>query len=246
MVDRWFGRVLGVLDDQNAWNETIVVVTSDHGHYLGDHGWMGKPFSTVYDTLAHTPLLIWHPESDQMGGRISSVTAAVDVYATLLDALDAEIPENVHSRSLMPILRGKTERVRDWALYGYWGSSVNVTDGDYTYHCPARMDVEAGIYSTMMLNEYPRVLDPPPARTDVDAGQYLPYTDVPVWRVMEQPHSPRGDAPELYDVDADPDQQEDLVGSDGAAEIEDRMCELMIEALDALLKMEDGEGITPK
>ncbi|MGH2560014.1 MAG: sulfatase, partial [Thermomicrobiales bacterium] len=63
MVDRWFGEVLSALDRHNLWDDTMVIVTTDHGHFLGEHGWMGKPMAPMYDVLTHTPLLIWHPDN---------------------------------------------------------------------------------------------------------------------------------------------------------------------------------------
>ena len=108
MVDHWFGRVLDKLDELNLWDKTMVIVTADHGHYLGDHGWMGKPNAPMYNTLTHTPLFVWHPESPMMGQRIGALTAAVDLYATKLEALGRSPVRDVHSRSLMPLLRGDT------------------------------------------------------------------------------------------------------------------------------------------
>jgi len=70
MVDRWFGRVLDAFDREGLWEDTMLVVTANHGHFLGEHGWIGKPYKApLYNVLAHTPLLIWHPDSGRMGGR---------------------------------------------------------------------------------------------------------------------------------------------------------------------------------
>jgi arylsulfatase A-like enzyme len=69
MADRWFGRVLNPLDREVVWDEMAVSVTSDHGHFLGDHGWVGKPGAPMYDVLAHTPLIVHRPNgrSDLIG-----------------------------------------------------------------------------------------------------------------------------------------------------------------------------------
>lgn len=100
MTDRWFGPVLDDLDAQGLWEDTLVIVTPDHGHFLGERGWMGKPACPVYDVLAHTPLLVWDPEGVRNGQRIDAPTQAVDVYATALEALGAE-PDAPHSQSLL-------------------------------------------------------------------------------------------------------------------------------------------------
>jgi arylsulfatase A-like enzyme len=226
MVDRWFGRVLDRLDREDLWDETMVIVTSDHGHYLGDHGWMGKPNAPLYDVLAHTPLFVHHPEG--RSDRIEALTSAVDLYATILEAMDAPVPESVHSRSLLPVLAGDTDTHRDWALYGYWGSTVNVTDGQFTYFHPSHGDT-AYCYSTEMMNAH-RWFQPRDPEFDAELGE-LPYTDAPVWH-WEAPASTRNGKPRLYDTDADPRQKDDLAGENSKAE--DRLRGLMIEALDEL------------
>jgi len=229
MVDTWLGKVLDELDRQHLWHDTMVIISTDHGHYLGDHGWMGKPDCPFYNTLAHTPLLIAHPDNPRPGGRTSALTSAVDLYATMLDALDAEIPDFVHSRSLMPVIKGEREGHRDWAIYGYWGSSVNVTDGEYTYFQPCDPDRPAEAFSTMMLQMDPwDWFQPPRSHPDATAGRFLPYTDSMVWRYSKRPVV-RHEQPMLFNVTDDPGQERDLAGSGDPNE--ERMRELLGTAL---------------
>lgn len=227
MVDRWFGNVLDRLDELDAWADTLVIVTTDHGHFLGDHGWMGKPHAPLYNVLAHTPLFIWRPDSPRMGGRIDALTSAVDLYATVLEALGVDPPATVHSRSLLPLLRGERDTHRDWALYGYWGSTVNVTDGRHTYLRPCRDDLPASCYSTMMMNPY-GWFTPPKVQHAAEAGRFLPYTDAPVWRYPDK-SSTRHDAPLLFDRHNDPGQTANLAGQ-GLPD-EARLRDLLVEAL---------------
>jgi hypothetical protein len=117
-------------------------------------------------------------------------------------------PPSTHSRSLAPLLTGATERHRDWALYGYWGSTVNITDGVHTYLHPCRGDLPAYLYSTMMMKPY-GWFTPPEAQDQAEAGRFLPYTDSPVWR-YPAPSRPRHEAPLLYEVQADPWQRTNL------------------------------------
>lgn len=230
MVDRWFGELLDALDGQGLWDNTMVVVTTDHGHYLGEGDWMGKPDAPLYNVLAHTPLFIWHPGSPLMGERVGALTAAVDLYATMLEGLGATVPPHVHSRSLLPLLKGESEHHRDWAMYGYWGSTVNVTDGRYTYLHPCRPDVDIHCYSTMMLNPYGWFL-PPKVQHGATSGRFLPYTDAPVWR-YPAPSLSRHNAPLLFDVRDDPAQMRNLAGQ--GLEVEARMKRLLLEALGEL------------
>lgn len=227
MVDRWFGQVLETLDRLGLWETTAVIVTTDHGHYLGDHGWMGKPDAPLFNVLTSTPLFVWYPGSPLNGRRIGALTSAVDLYATMLEALEVPVPANTHGRSLMPLLNGATDRHREWALYGYWGSTVNVTDGIHTYLQSCRTDLPAYCYSTMMMRPY-GWFTPPEVQTAAEAGRFLPYTDSLVWRYPARSHA-RHPEPLLYKVQDDPGQQENRAGR-GLAD-ERRMRDLLIEAL---------------
>lgn len=229
MVDRWFGEILAALDRNDRWDDTMVVVTTDHGHFLGEHGWMGKPMAPFYDVLAHTPLLVWHPDNPRPGGRTAALTSAVDLYATIIEALDGTVPPLVHSRSLLPLLGGERDQHRAWALYGYWGSTMNVTDGRYTYFHPCPADAPAHAYSTMMIMMAPwDWFQPTRPHQDAEAGRFLPYTDAPVWRYAGSSIS-RHDEPMLFDVHDDPRQDRNLT-TDCPGETT-RMRDLMVAAL---------------
>ncbi len=227
MVDRWFGRVLDRLDREDLWDDTMVIVTSDHGHFLGDHGWMGKPGAPMYDVLAHTPLMIHHPDGHDRS--VSALTSAVDLYATILEGLETTVPEHTHSNSLHPLLTGEREDHRDWALYGYWGSSVNVTDGRYTYFRPTDPDMPVECYSTEMMNPH-RWFHPPSPKPDAEPAS-VPYAEAPVWR-FEAPPLGRHDDPMLFDTGSDPTQEDDLAGE--GHEMEERLRGLLGEGLDEL------------
>lgn len=230
MVDRWFGRVMNELDATNAWDDTVVIVTADHGHFLGEHGWVGKPEAPLYDVLARTPLFIWHPEAARTGERIDALTSAVDLYGTILDVMGIEAANHRHSQSLFPLLAGETSTHRDWAIYGYWGSSVNVTDGRYTYLCPCDESVDVSCYSTEMMNALGWFVPREP-KLDAESGTFLPYTESPVWR-FAAPATGRHDEPLLFDTERDPEQERNLLGTNHPAE--ERLEARLIDALDTL------------
>jgi len=208
MVDEWFGRVMDALDARDRWDDTAVIVTSDHGFFLGEHGWVGKNEPPVYDVLARTPLLAWVPGAARTGESVEALTAAVDLYPTMLELLGVEVPERTHGRSLRPLLAGDRETHRERALYGYWGGSINVTDGRDTYLRPTDPDEPSYCYSTTMMNPR-RHFTPNAPKTDADAGAFLPYTDSPVWR-FEASSFVQNEAPLLFDSREDPAQARNL------------------------------------
>jgi arylsulfatase A-like enzyme len=230
MVDEWFGRVMDALDDRDRWDDTAVIVTSDHGFFLGEHGWVGKNEPPVYDVLARTPLLAWAPGAARTGESVEALTAAVDLYPTMLELLGVEVPERTHGRSLRPLLAGDRETHRERALYGYWGGSVNVTDGRDTYLRPTDPEEPSYCYSTTMMNPR-RQFTPNAPKPDADAGPFLPYTDSPVWRFEASSHV-QNEAPLLFDARADPDQSRNL--AEHETDRHEAMREHLIDGLDAL------------
>lgn len=231
MVDEWFGTVLDRLDEEDLWDETAVILTSDHGFFLGDHGYVGKPFEApMYNVLAQTPLFIWHPESPRMGERITELTSAVDLYATITEILETGIDDTRHSQSLLPLLMDQTSEHRDWALYGFWGSSVNITDGEYTYHHPCDSSIPVECYSTSMMDTT-GWFTPPQPKHDAEAGQFLPYTNSPVWKFEGPAHS-RHDQSMLFDIQSDPWQETNLTEQEPAHAEE--MRSLLINVLQEL------------
>lgn len=130
MADRWLGRVLDKLDEYGLWEDTMVILTTDHGHFLGEHEWVGKGIYPQYQPIAHIPLMIACPGVAPR--RANALSTVVDICATVLDAMGVA-PGEMDGRSLMPVLRGQAESVRDWALYGWFGAYLQITDGDFTY-----------------------------------------------------------------------------------------------------------------
>ncbi|MFV0422056.1 sulfatase [Oleidesulfovibrio sp.] len=152
LVDKWMGKLFDSLKEQGLWDETMIVITSDHGQPMGEgehgHGIMRKCRPWPYEELVHVPLLA-HVPGVEGGKRISSFVQNVDISATVMDALgyynsdalneaghesistfDAE---DMHGISLLPVMRGETDTVRDFAIAGYYGMSWSIITHDYSY-----------------------------------------------------------------------------------------------------------------
>ena len=100
-VDAQIGRVLDWLDERGATDDTIVIITSDHGEQLCDHYLMQK--LGFYDQSFHVPLLVADPRPGFDAGRgriVDAFTENVDITPTLLDLLEAPIPLQCDGRSL--------------------------------------------------------------------------------------------------------------------------------------------------
>ncbi|MGK2850860.1 MAG: sulfatase [Candidatus Limnocylindrales bacterium] len=137
MVDRWFGRLIETVERLGLAESTLIIVVSDHGHLLGEHGLLGKPWaaladSNLYDELARIPFLVAHPQGLGAGRRIPQLVQPVDVYATILDWFGLAVQPESHGRSVLPLLAGEAMDWRRYAFFGRFGESVNVTDGRWT------------------------------------------------------------------------------------------------------------------
>ena len=244
MIDHWFGRILDAFDEGGLWEDTALIVCTDHGHYLGDERggndiW-GKPGVPQYEPLGHTPLLIHWPEVAG-GGTCDALTTNVDIHATICDAYDVRAEHQTHGRSMAPLLDGSATSIREWALGGIFGNWVQVTDGRHKY---ARAPEGDGFPLSMWSNRWSTMpihisgieaLPPPDARAWLDT---MPGSEIPVIR---QPYTAGDPMPmwasagrragdhHLYDLDVDPDEQENRNG-ESAAEAE--MIDLLRTALD--------------
>jgi len=117
-VDDQLGRLLGHLEATGEADDTLVVVTSDHGEQLGDHWLLGK-FS-FFPEAFHIPLVIRPPRGTGPVGRVvDRFTEHVDIRPTVLDLLGARPSGHVDGRSLRPFLEG-AEAPEDWRDAAHW------------------------------------------------------------------------------------------------------------------------------
>ncbi|WP_170326688.1 alkaline phosphatase family protein [Ruegeria arenilitoris] len=115
-VDHHVGRVIQFLKDSGQYDNTLVVITADHGEMLGDRHTWGK--MTVYDAAYHTPLIIRMPGNhDQAGTVVTVPTESIDITPTILDWAGSPIPNAMDGRSLMPLLQGQIPE--DWRSYSF-------------------------------------------------------------------------------------------------------------------------------
>jgi arylsulfatase A-like enzyme len=115
-VDHHVGRVVEYLKQSGQYDDTLVVVTADHGEMLGDrHSW-GK--MTAYDAAYHTPLIIRDPGNQARAGSTVTVpTESIDVTPTILDWVGQKAPNAMDGRSLLPLLYG--DMPHDWRNYSF-------------------------------------------------------------------------------------------------------------------------------
>ncbi|HEX7064814.1 MAG TPA: sulfatase [Bacillales bacterium] len=164
MVDHWFGRFLEKADQLDLWQDTLIVVTTDHGFFLGEHDLIGKPeLVPLYSEMSHIPLMMYHPEG-RSGQRSGDLVQLVDLFPTVMESLGLSLPErttgkmipgqgnrkawegiqadrlHLHGKSLLPLIRGGKSPTREIAVTGKFGDVIRICDGQWSLYLTPKGD----------------------------------------------------------------------------------------------------------
>ncbi|MGH0053246.1 MAG: sulfatase/phosphatase domain-containing protein, partial [Sphaerochaetaceae bacterium] len=183
MTDTWFGKLISKLKELNLYEETLIILTTDHGHLLGEHGFTGKNFMHGYNQLSNIPLMIRYPGGERKGERLTDFTQMIDLPVTLLDYFTCEIPQTMLGTSILPVITKKKAGMKDSVLYGWFGGAINICDGQYTYFRAAVREDNTPLYNycsmPTTLLKFLAMND----RDSIEMGRFLPYTDFPVYKI---------------------------------------------------------------
>jgi len=114
--DDKFRACIEHLKQRGLFDDTVIILTSDHGDIMGDRPpWWGH-LGEICDSLIHVPLIVRHPEAIEPGTRISGVTQTHDVFATCCEIAGAEVPSPAREQSRSVIKAAQGEGLREFAL----------------------------------------------------------------------------------------------------------------------------------
>lgn len=148
MCDDNLGKILDKFDEYNMWEDTLLIVNTDHGFMLGEKEWMGKNVQPFYNEIIHIPFFIYDPRTPTVQNEFrESLAQTIDIVPTLADFFNIQAPNYMDGKSLKPIIESD-KKIREVGLFGIHGGHVNVTDGRYVY-MHASIDEE-----NQPLNEY--------------------------------------------------------------------------------------------
>ncbi len=228
MCDLYLGRVLDLMDELNLWDDTLLIVNTDHGFLLGEHDWWAKVVQPFYDEVAHMPLFIWDPRSGKRDERRQSLVQTIDLAPTLLEYFGVPAPVDMQGRSLAETV-SNDRPVRDAALFGVFGGHVNITDGRYVYMRAPQRDDNRPLYEYTLMPTHMRHAFNVSELQDIQIAE--PFAFSKGCRTMKIAGRPALDAHSfgtmLFDLRNDPSQLHSIQNTDVEARLAAQMVQLM-------------------
>jgi arylsulfatase A-like enzyme/GH35 family endo-1,4-beta-xylanase len=115
-IDFQIGKIIKKLQNENLLDNTIIVIWGDHGYHLGDHRLWNK--HSNFEQATRSPLIIYNPKT-KIPQRIVTPTEFVDVFPTLTDLAQIDPVENLDGTSLVPLMLGQQQKIKDFAVSQY-------------------------------------------------------------------------------------------------------------------------------
>ena len=116
-LDHQIGNLLEFLRDEDMFDNTLLIITSDHGENFGDHGLAVHPLC-VYDSLLHVPLIVSYPDLIPEGKRIANLVSTVDIFPTVMDVSNIKFENGLQGKSLYPF---ENRKIHDFICAEYGG-----------------------------------------------------------------------------------------------------------------------------
>ena len=189
-VDKWVGVLLDRIRGLGLYENSLIVFMSDHGEPLGEHGYIRKAFPRNYEELAHIPWIMRFPDGLGAGKRFSSFIQPPDLMPTILEFLGVTkkltlrflapvgltFPQDMvqkerdvvlTGKSLLPLLRGEVEELRDFAVTAHYKQQWGIRTKDWTYLYHPRKNRPNELYNRRkdlaeqkdVIGEHPEVVE---------------------------------------------------------------------------------------
>ena len=231
MCDAYLGKVLDVMDELGLWDDTMLIVNTDHGFLLGEHDCWAKCWMPFFEEISHTPLFIWDPRCQAAGQRRNSLVQTIDLAPTLLDHFGVAIPPDMRGKPLAATVADDTP-VREGGLFGIHGGQVNVTDGRYVYMRAPAGEVNGPLFQYTVMPTHMRNLFSVEELRKATLSEPLAFTKgcptlkIPAGGRSRNAH-PGTRETLLFDLEADPQQKRPIRDE----KAEGRMVELLVACM---------------
>ena len=215
-IDDGLGQIVNALRELGLRENTVVVFCSDHGDFMGEHGMQCKG-GVFYDCLTRVPLIVSWPGQVPAGVVDDSMVSLVDVVPTLLALQGLEVPRSMHGRGL-PTVTGALPRDAVFSEYGAGGPPFRLAD----------LEELPGPYGRKTLIQTLRWREAEGRRKMVRTR---------AWKYV---HDAMGDRDELYDLERDPWELENVAGDPANGDV---VAEMRLRLLDWSITTEDARPV---
>jgi arylsulfatase A-like enzyme len=235
MCDHWLGKVLDKMDELNLWEDTMLIVNTDHGFMLSEHDMWGKNIMGWYNETAHLPLFIWDPRSRRKNVRNNQLVQMIDIAPTILDFFGIEIPRDMQGVPLRATL-ASDQFVREAGLFGNFGGQVNLTDGRYVYMRSSAREDNTPLFEYTLMPTHMKHPFSVEELHNIELAPPFSFTKgcqtlkIPAIGGTKQTRNFQKIPPletKLFDLQTDPEQQNPIQDR----ELEARMIDLMIKLM---------------
>lgn len=229
MCDGSLGRVLDMMDEHHLWEDTLLVVCTDHGFLLGEQGWWGKGVPPWFEETIHTPLFVWDPRSRVSDERRDALVQTIDIAPTILEYFGVALTDRFQGRSLRHVIE-RDQRIRDFGLFGAFGGHVSITDGRWVYMRAPVSPNNAPLYEHTLMPTHMRgffsgdELRKAELITDFDFSRGYPLLQTP-GTVFTNPHT---FGTLLWDLAADPKQSSPTIDDDRERDLAQALRDRMV------------------
>lgn len=132
IVDKWVGIFFEEARRMGYFDHSLIIYTTDHGEPFGEHGIVRKARRWPYEEQVRIPFILRHPEVGH-GKRTDALIQTCDMMPTILDFVGVEGPRGMHGQSLLPLVSGQAEQLREYAYSGWFNASWSIRNHDWSY-----------------------------------------------------------------------------------------------------------------
>jgi len=112
-ADAQVGKVLDKLKQLGIEENTLIIISADHGECLYEHDYYFGHDKVLYESTVKIPLVIKYPRKIPKRKTIDALNESIDIMPTILDILGISLPKDIDGKSLLPLIAGKKEKIRE-------------------------------------------------------------------------------------------------------------------------------------
>jgi hypothetical protein len=205
----------------------MLIVCTDHGYMLGEHGFWAKNYMPPYDEIVHTPLFVWDPRYGKKAEARDGLVQTIDITATILDFFGIETPPFCQGRTIAPLIAHNTH-IREAGLFGVHGAHVCCTDGRFVY-MKAPISANVPLYNYTLMPTHMSWFFSPAELATMEKSPPFRFTNgLPLMRFnAAQGYGTYQYSDLLFDLAADPAQERPLTDAALQSRMRDSLISLM-------------------